>query len=366
MKILNTKFVLASLSAAFCMSSQTVIAKNDMQNPLLNQHREAVSFSWKVQDNYVPSPSNVLSSTEESVEYWKTVSGAELFEGMKIKTSAAGALVRINGDFVIRNTNSSKTTALYAVHVFDKHSTQRLSVTRNHADYTTGDILSLEGDFTKASLPLNIEAEFGGLYEAFIDAKANGIQRRVKTAFALSKPTAKLMPVYSGTLNRGLAVNLQIKDAGRYEIRGVLYGTNRSGQLEPLLNSSTAQWLEKGRSALRLNFDKNIIDASGLKAPFELKHLQLMDQSRMGNLAISKRSVSIFSDYQRPFIRLRDEDLEELRRHSPDRRDTFNPVTRNHQPRISTTQPALIPNSVNYAPKDELKRQTRERRLHRR
>jgi len=307
-----------------------------------------------------------------------------------------------HGDFVIRNTNSSKTTALYAVHVFDKHSTQRLSVTRNHADYTTGDILSLEGDFTdsqsgkyrkmsmdtvtgfvrtphgktiplsiqqsvagqfKASLPLNIEAEFGGLYEAFIDANANGIQRRVKTAFALSKPTAKLMPVYSGTLNRGLAVNLQIKDAGRYEIRGVLYGTNRSGQLEPLLNSSTAQWLEKGRSALRLNFDKNIIDASGLKAPFELKHLQLMDQSRMGNLAISKRSVSIFSDYQRPFIRLRDEDLEELRRHSPDRRDTFNPVTRNHQPRISTTQPALIPNSINYAPKEELKRHTRERRL---
>jgi len=96
MKILNTKFVLASLSAAFCMSSQTVIAKNDMQNPLLNQHREAVSFSWKVQDNYVPSPSNVLSSTEESVEYWKTVSGAELSEGLKIKTSANGALVRIN------------------------------------------------------------------------------------------------------------------------------------------------------------------------------------------------------------------------------------------------------------------------------
>ena len=407
MKNTQQKFVLASLALTLVISSQSLMAKNNPDNPLLNQNREAVSFSWKVQDNYVPNPSNVISSSEESVEYWQTVSGADLAKGVAIKTTAPGALVRINelasnkrltfqsksindravqplaleieapngrkltkgqamsinvsakamndagspfpngttgfqlkeslghGTFKVRNANPVNASAQYSIHVFDKQSTQRLSVTRNQANYAKGDMLSLDGDFTdsstgkykrvaisdisgfvrtphgntlplsihkgvagqfKANLPLNMEPEFGGLYEAYIDADANGIKRRVKTAFAVVKPTANLKQNFAGHLQQGLPLSLNIRDAGRFEVRGVLYGSDRNGQMQPILNTSTAQWLEKGQASLKLSFDHKLVNESGLGAPYELKYLQLMDQSRMGKLSLSQESISIFSD----------------------------------------------------------------------
>lgn len=407
MKNSQQKFIIASLAMSIIISSHSLMANTNPNNPLLNQSREAVSFSWKVQDDYVPNPVNVISSTQESSEYWQIISGAQLAKGFTIKTSAPGALVRINeiranrkfsaqfknrtttslepfaleiqapngkrfthgqamsinvsskamrdagspfpqgstgfqlkenlghGTFTLRNTKAQQSSAQYSIHVFDKHSTQRLSVTRNKANYTTGDLLTLEGDFTdfrtgshkgiamkeisgfvrtphgntlpltikkgvvgqfKTSLPLNLEPEFGGLYEAYIDANANGIKRRVKTAFALVKPTATVRDSFPGTLQSGLPLNLNIKEAGRYEVRGVLYGTNQQGKKQPIINSSVAQWLEPGLASLNLSFDNTLVMKSGLVAPFELKYLQLMDQSRMAKLSLSQQAISIFSD----------------------------------------------------------------------
>ena len=92
---------------------------------------------------------------------------------------------------------------------------------------------------------------------------------------------------------RVLHVNIDVSESGRYEIRGVLYGTNTNSELTALMASSSAQWLEKGNSNMSLTFDKNLIAESSLTAPYEIRFLQLSDQSRMGNLEIKSQAVNI-------------------------------------------------------------------------
>lgn len=376
-------------------------------SPLLNTNRQATYFSWKVNDSFVPAPNNVAASTNESTEYWQTVTGAQLNKGLNISTSAPGALVRISqkgnkssasyqkvtgvnpldlnitangkkfangtamsmkaspqamrdagspfpdgtaafkfkdslgaGNFTLQNQKAVNPSNEYVLHVFDKASTQRLSVTRDQASYKAGDTLALHGDLTdnykgmniadvsgfvrtpsgktlplimkkgvngqfRAALPLKGQAEFGALYEAYIDASSfkNGIEtkRRVKTAFAVTNPTASMKAV-SGTLEFGLPVNVLAKDAGRYEVRGVLYGTNDAGAMIPFMASSSAQWLNRGNRNMTLKFDPSILSSSGMNAPFEVRHLQLFDQSRMGNLQVMDKAIGITGNVRPPVI----------------------------------------------------------------
>lgn len=423
MKKITNKFLKASLaiavSSTLCLTSNAANFDNEPRfldepivlpnhqatktptSPLLNQNKEAVKFSWKIDSGFVPSPSNVLSSTSESVEYWQNITGAELNKGLEIATAAPGALVRISekagpsqigraqkalkgieplalevitpngkkmangsamalkaspqtlrdagspfpngttgfqlkeslghGKFTLRNAKAMSPSTEYVMHVFDKYSSKRLSVTREQSSYKVGDTLSLHGDLTnnykgmkinslkgfvmspsgdvmplavqkgvdgqfRADLALTQKAEYGGLYEAYIDASSleNGheIKRRVKTAFAITNPTASMRTV-SGTLEFGLPVSINVREAGRYEVRGVLYGTNAQGKLTPFMASSSAQWLNQGKRGLNLEFDQSIIAASGLSAPYEVQHLQLFDQSRMGSLQLMTKAVGI-------------------------------------------------------------------------
>jgi len=409
MKKLNQTLLKSSISVAlvtaFCLttSAESLTTKNSLTAPpapLLNKNKESVNFSWAINSGYVPNPTNVLSSSEESVEYWQNISGRELNLGLKVYTSAPGALVRItekgknlsglqaktlaglqpldldiitprgkkmtngramslkaspqtlrdagspfpngttgfkfkenlgSGTFILKNNQKLNPNKEYVLHVFDKNSQQRLSVTRNQSTYKVGDMLTLEGDLTnnykgmninsvtgfvlspsgktmplkikqgsngqfKAALPLNQKAEYGGLYEAYIDAstmnQGQAIKRRVKTAFAISNPTASMHAV-SGTLQQGLPVTLKIKDVGRYEVRGVLYGMNNQGRSIPFMAASSAQWFDRGQQNLVLKFDQAIIAKSGLKAPFEIKHLQLFDQSRMASLQLMNTAIGI-------------------------------------------------------------------------
>lgn len=237
------------------------------------------------------------------------------------------------GTFILRNTSALNANAQYTLHVFDKHSGTRLSITRDKASYKSGETLNLSGNISdssdnalaiselsayvltpmgnsfalqtqksdtgefKASLPLTMQVEFGGLYEAYFDASTlvDGIavKRRVKTAFALVKPSAEISLVGAGSAKDGLSVSLNVSDAGRYEIRGVLYGTDTNGAMSPFMATSTAQWLEAGTAELNLNFNQAQLSASTLSAPYELRHLGLKDQSRMGNLDMSAKTIPI-------------------------------------------------------------------------
>lgn len=133
-----------------------------------------------------------------------------------------------------------------------------------------------------------IESPINGLYELHLKSVADDagleVHRSGKIAFALSTKTATLEDTKLAANNKQSQFKLDINQAGRYEVRGVLYGHDAKGQLKPIMETHAAQDLPAGLQVLTMNFDQNILRKSGLKAPYQLKHVRLFDQTRMSKL----------------------------------------------------------------------------------
>ena len=65
----------------------------------------------------------------------------------------------------------------------------------------------------------------------------------------------------------------------QYELR---IQTNSEGDMVPVMETHTAQDLERGRTRLVMKFDKDILAKANVSAPFELKNIRLYDQKQMG------------------------------------------------------------------------------------
>lgn len=131
-----------------------------------------------------------------------------------------------------------------------------------------------------------------GLWE--VQATARGVidglpvQRNVKTAFAYAQPRARLSGKAGTTRDEhsGLIVTIGVEAASdaRYEVRAVLFGTDDTGKLRPIMASSTADWLQAGSTEVALVFDGESLNSSDLQAPYQLRDLRLMDQSQLAVL----------------------------------------------------------------------------------
>ena len=135
------------------------------------------------------------------------------------------------------------------------------------------------------------------LWEAhtFAVAKHGGalVARDAKTSFAVSKPTARLGGAISTEAKRdGVTVTLPVEaaSAGRFEVRGVLYGTAKDGSLLPFAIAHAARWLDPGQANITLKFGADVMP-SGLAAPYELRDLSLNDQARLGLLETRARAA---------------------------------------------------------------------------
>ena len=73
---------------------------------------------------------------------------------------------------------------------------------------------------------------------------------------------------------------------GRYEVRGMLYGTNSKGLLVPAMVTHSAAYMKAGNGQIAMSFDSDILAKSGLHAPFELRNMQLRDQGKMAVLEV--------------------------------------------------------------------------------
>ncbi len=124
----------------------------------------------------------------------------------------------------------------------------------------------------------------GELYELHIESKANDngltIRRNAKVAFAVAKPTARIQGELT-MRSSGATVSLEVASEGRYEVSGLVYGTDSTGKQVPMMLSRSAYYLTPGEHNIELRFDNNIMKNSGLNAPYTLKNIRLMDQSRM-------------------------------------------------------------------------------------
>jgi len=142
------------------------------------------------------------------------------------------------------------------------------------------------------SVPLPAEgANMPGLWELQVFASADGVPRDARTAFAVAAPTAKLDGTYAVNAPRlRVALPLQAASPGRYEVRGTLFATNRSRALQPVAQAHSAAWFEPGSGILVLDFNRAELPA-GYGAPFELRNLELHDQTRVAPLELRGRGL---------------------------------------------------------------------------
>lgn len=211
---------------------------------------------------------------------------------------------------------------LYTLHVFDRGSDLALTLGADALDYLHGDLLkvraglpgaeirTIEGFVTSpagrawpiefqdgddsflAQLPLDaLQAPGQGLWEAHVVVRGQAgdlaVMRSARTSFAAHLPTAGLaggVSVVRDGNGLRLDFDVEVATAGRYEVRGVLFGTDRaSGELRPMAATHAADWLDAD-GVLSLEVGTELIRESGLSAPFELRDLRLLDQGRMGVL----------------------------------------------------------------------------------
>ncbi len=130
-----------------------------------------------------------------------------------------------------------------------------------------------------------------GLWRVEVSAKveADGLQinRGAQTAFAYALPTARVTGALQLSQDKsGIRANLglEVASSGRYELRGVLYGSDPSGIMKPMAMAHSADWLPAGKASLTLTFDGSLSEASTLAAPYEIRDLRLIHQDRFALL----------------------------------------------------------------------------------
>lgn len=123
-----------------------------------------------------------------------------------------------------------------------------------------------------------------GLWELQVFTVSDGVPRDVRTAFAVAPGTARFAGVFATDAKRlRVALPVQAASEGRYEARGTLYATSAAGELRPVSLAHSAAWLKRGNGMLVLVFDPSHLP-HGYGAPFEVRELQLNDQTRMAPL----------------------------------------------------------------------------------
>lgn len=145
----------------------------------------------------------------------------------------------------------------------------------------------------RAEIPADFAAESSmGLFEIQTFAATtvgNGrVLRDARTAFAYSVPSARLtgaartVPVRMRDPVVYLEFDVEVAAASRYQIGGVLYGTDASGAKVPVAMAQSAQRLEPGVHGMTLLYGPDVLDGVAAGAPWEIRDLQLINQADMG------------------------------------------------------------------------------------
>lgn len=153
--------------------------------------------------------------------------------------------------------------------------------------------------------PENLPRAGPGLYEvhAYLQSRQDEtvIRRDLKLALNIASPTARLTGLAEPVDNEGLMIEIGVEAAvgGRYQLSGQVWGSNASGELEPLAMAQSAAVLEAGEGRIALEVPADLLAESGLSAPFRVRALELFDQGRMALLE-SRSGGLIIAPSKRP------------------------------------------------------------------
>ena len=268
-----------------------------------------------------------LASNGRAARLERTASDAEL-QAAGMDVEAGTAMVRVGrenarGRYQLRIPNA---TGRYVVHVFEPDSTVVLKARANRNHAVVGDTVTVDIALSDAGRTIAGNAEAllvtpdgnsqpvavtrtrdgrlsasvrlpaiatttPGLWELQVFASGDGLQRDARTAFAVAQPTARFKGNHAfNTQLLRVALPVEAGSPGRYEARGTLYASGPDRVLHPVAQAHVAAWFEPGDGLLVLDFDRGHLPA-GHGAPFEVRQLELHDQTRMTPLEIRGRGA---------------------------------------------------------------------------
>ncbi|AUD79272.1 DUF4785 domain-containing protein [Kangiella profundi] len=231
------------------------------------------------------------------------------------------------GEFTLQTNQKINPNGKYRINVFEKNSDTALYLKSQRAGYFKGDTLSVDahvfdqgqaqtirnikgqlvsptgqsypvifkksGDGYQVKMPMKMATDNtpGALWELHTEVKAhvNGklVQRNGRVPFSYDEMTASMggnVQIVGGDKNLKAMVPVNVSQDSRFEVRGVLYGTDQAGNMKPIMMTHTAQNLGRGAGQIMMEFDAKILADSGLSAPYELRNVELRDQSQMAIL----------------------------------------------------------------------------------
>lgn len=109
------------------------------------------------------------------------------------------------------------------------------------------------------------------------------VRRDLKIPFSVAPALARLDGRAAARLGDALTLDIGVETAaaGRFQLNAQVFGTGADGQLVPMAMAQTAGMVPAGGGTLQLKVDREIVEASGLGAPFEIRGVELLDQGRM-------------------------------------------------------------------------------------
>lgn len=130
-----------------------------------------------------------------------------------------------------------------------------------------------------------------------VTARGLAVRRTVTSALAVASPTARYTGAVAiedvGAGGVRIRLGVDVAAASRFAATAILYGANRHGVSQPIGVAQAARWLEPGLGELVLDVDPATIAASGLRAPYELRDLRLVDQGRLAPLHRQARAIAL-------------------------------------------------------------------------
>ena len=267
-----------------------------------------------------------LSSGGKAVRLESGASGTELMaSGMPVEAGSVTAKV-VGGGRGTYTLQSADARGRYVVHVFEPDSPVTLHARNQRNQVLGGETIALSATMENngRAIPAQAEAllvapdgssrpvavtttrsgvmsaqatvpvrttQAPGLWELQMFASGDGVQRDARTAFAVAQPTARFKGDYGLNVQRlRVALPVEAASPGRYEARGTLHATGPDRVLRPVSQAHAAAWFPVGDGMLVLDFSRAHLPP-GYSAPFEVKQLELHDQTRMAPLEIRARGA---------------------------------------------------------------------------
>lgn len=158
-----------------------------------------------------------------------------------------------------------------------------------------------DGRYSAEVTPDIAHAGARGLWEvhAYAQVTSPDVPRDARTAFHVALPVARLdgrvERVASPTRAKPLALRIGVEAvaASRYQLSGVLYGRAADGSQRPAAIAQSAAWLDAGNGTVELAFDAASLAAAGLRAPWELRDLRLVNQADLGLIERRERALML-------------------------------------------------------------------------